>query len=150
MLLKVFKKVPPENLLATDYPFQEILCTDSSILYFYLVFLIVVMSGHMLLCTDGITKKLFTQQAEESSDGEQELRAYSKTQAIQFQTSNGEKLLPIMFTCWKSSLPVPVRTDVVRKGTPQNTNFGNMMYTPHFKYWSRIWWKCTRCTVIAE
>ena len=46
----------------------------------YLVLLVVSVRDDVLLGADGVSVKLFTQQAEESSDGDQELRTCSPTQ----------------------------------------------------------------------
>lgn len=51
----------------------------------YLVFLIVSMRGDVLFCTDGISKKFFTKQTEESPDWQKELGTCSKTHKQQFK-----------------------------------------------------------------
>lgn len=51
----------------------------------YLVFLVVSVCGDVFFCTDGISREHFTQQAEESSDGQQELGTCSQTQAAHFK-----------------------------------------------------------------
>lgn len=57
----------------------------------YLVFLIVSVCRDVLFGTDGVSVKVFTQQAEEPSDGQQELRTCSKTQAAHFKATAGAK-----------------------------------------------------------
>lgn len=51
----------------------------------YLVFLVVSVCGDVFFCTDGVSREDFTQQAEEASDGQQELGTCSQTQAAHFR-----------------------------------------------------------------
>lgn len=65
----------------------------------YLVFLIMKMRDDVFLSTDGVAIKLLTQQAEEPSDRNQELRPCSQTQAAPFKHGAGGK------TSFQSCLP---------------------------------------------
>lgn len=53
----------------------------------HLVFLVVSVCGDVFFCTDGISTEHFTQQAEEPSDRQQELRTCSRTQAAHFKAA---------------------------------------------------------------
>lgn len=65
--------------------------------------------GDMLFCTDAVAIKLSAQQAEESSDGYQELRTCSATHTTFSTLKRRINELPIMFTLWKCPFPVPVK-----------------------------------------